>query len=81
QGLDSYEQRWADLRLADDYVSLYRIAGADLNTRALNDFWTIRAKKTVVVLRLSRDKDSNELTVAALVRVHTTTPQHHPPLS
>ncbi|MFV1504247.1 type VII secretion protein EccE [Mycobacterium kansasii] len=81
QGLDVYEQRWADLRLGDDYVSLYRIAGADLSTRALNDFWTIRAKKTVVVLRLSRDKDSHELMVAALVRVHTTTPQHHPPLS
>lgn len=80
-GLDAYEQRWTDLRLGDDYVSLYRIAGADLTTRALNDFWTIRAKKTVVVLRLTRDKDSQALMVAALLRVHTTTPQHHPPMS
>lgn len=80
-GLDAYEQRWTDLRIGDDYVGLYRIAGADLTTRALNDFWTIRAKKTVVVLRLTRDKDSQELMVAALLRVHTTTPQHHPPMS
>lgn len=81
QQLDAYEQRWADLRLGDDYVALYRIAGADLNTRALNDFWTIRAKKTVVVLRLSRDQGSGELMVAALLRVHTSAPQHHPPMS
>ncbi|WP_239655442.1 type VII secretion protein EccE [Mycobacterium riyadhense] len=81
QGLDSYEQRWTDLRLGDDYVSLYRIAGAELSTRALNDFWTIRAKKTVVVLRLTRDQDTRQLMVAALLRVHTTKPQHHPPMS
>lgn len=79
--LDSYKERWADLRLGDDYVTSYRIAGADLTTRALNDFWTIRAKKTVVMLRLTRDAHSGELMAAALLRVHTTTPQHHPPMS
>lgn len=79
--LDSYAQRWADLRQGDDYISLYRIAGADLSTRALNDFWTIRSKKTVVVLRLTRDSDSDELMVGALLRIHTAEPQHHPPMS
>src|SRR5262249_52967821 len=61
--------------------NVYRIAGDDLTTRLLNDLWTIRAKKTVVLLRLTRDKQSGELLVGALVRVHTKAPQTHPPLS
>ena len=79
--LGSYQERWADLRLRDDYVTMYRVAGVDLTTRLLNDLWTIRAKKTVVLLRLSRDHESGELMVAALLRVHTSTPQNHPPMS
>lgn len=79
--LESYEERWADLRLGDDYVTVYRVAGLDLSTRTLNDLWTIRAKKTVVLLRLTRDEPSGELMVAALLRVHTSEPQLHPPMS
>lgn len=79
--LQAYEQHWGDQRLGDDYVTLYRISGADLTTRAVSDFWTIRAKKTVVVLRLTRDSASAELMVAALVRVHTEDRQYHPPMS
>lgn len=79
--LESYQERWADLRSGDDYVTVYRVAGLDLNTRVLNDLWTIRAKKTVVLLRLTRDEPSGELMVAALLRVHTPKPQLHPPMS
>lgn len=81
RGLQAYEQHWVDQRLGDDYVTLYRISGADLTTRALSDFWTIRAKKTVVVLRLTRGSASGELMVAALLRVHTEDRQYHPPMS
>jgi type VII secretion protein EccE len=81
RGLGSYEERWADLRVGDDYVTVYQIAGVDLTTRLLSDSWTIRATKTVVLLRLTRDQESGVLMVAALLRVHTTRPQHHPPIS
>jgi type VII secretion protein EccE len=79
--LVSYEERWADLRVGDDYVSVYRIAGTELTTRLLNDLWTIRSKKTVVLVRMSREHDSTELMVSALLRIHTAAPQTHPPLS
>jgi type VII secretion protein EccE len=79
--LASFEERWVDLRIADDYVTVYRIAGADLTTRLLSDVWTIRATKTVVLLRLTRDHETDALMVAALVRVHTRAPQTHTPIS
>ncbi len=79
--LDSYSERWTDLRVGDDYVSVYRVAGKDLTTRHLNDLWTIRAKKTVVLLRLTRDEASGELLVSCLLRIHTANPQPHPPIS
>jgi len=81
EALVSYEERWTDLRLRDDYVSVYRVAGTDLTRRLLNDMWTVRAKKTVVLLRLTRDHQTGELMVGALLRVHTKAPQPHPPMS
>ncbi|MCP9276917.1 type VII secretion protein EccE [Mycolicibacterium arenosum] len=79
--LAAYTERWSELRVGDDSVNVYRIAGRDLTTRLLSDLWTIRATKTVVLLRLTRDTEDGELLVAALVRVHTAAPQPHPPIS
>ncbi|MDO2394698.1 type VII secretion protein EccE [Mycobacterium avium] len=79
--LDAYQERWTDLRVGDDYVTPYRVSGADLNTRMLNDVWTIRASKAVVLVRVTRDNETGELMVGALVRVHTSAPLTHPPVS
>ena len=79
--LADYQERWTDLRIGDDYVTPYRVSGADLNTRMLNDVWTIRASKAVVLVRITRDSETGELTVGALVRVHTNAPLTHPPVS
>lgn len=79
--LADYQERWTDLRIGDDYVTPYRVSGADLNTRMLNDVWTIRASKAVVLVRITRDGKTGELMVGALVRVHTSAPLTHPPVS
>ncbi len=79
--LSAYEEGWTNLRLGNDYVTPYRMSGADLTTRVLNDLWTIRSSKTVVLVRITRDKQTSELQVGALVRIHTNAPQTHPPLS
>ncbi|MGV2581499.1 type VII secretion protein EccE [Mycobacterium avium] len=79
--LDAYQERWTDLRVGDDYVTPYRVSGADLNTRMLNDVWTIRASKAVVLVRVTRDDETGELMVGALLRVHTSAPLTHPPVS
>jgi type VII secretion protein EccE len=74
------EERWSDLRVGSDYVTSYRIAGRDLSTRLLNDLWTIRATTTVTVVRLKRE-DGEQVSMGALVRVHTRGALPHPPLS
>lgn len=74
------QERRSDLRLNQDYVTTYRIAGCDLTPRLLNDLWTIRASTTVTMLRLTRQTNAN-ITIGALVRVHTRGPLPHPPLS
>ncbi|WP_235615435.1 type VII secretion protein EccE [Mycobacterium avium] len=79
--LADYQERWIDLRVGDDYVTPYRMSGADLSTRVLNDVWTIRATKAVVLVRMSRDVETGALLVGALVRVHTPAHLTHPPLS
>lgn len=79
--LDAYQERWTDLRVGDDYVTPYRVSGTDLNTRMLNDVWTIRASKAVVLVRITRDDETGELMAGALVRVHTSAPLTHPPVS
>ena len=79
--LADYHERWTDLRVGDDYVTPYRMSGADLSTRVLNDVWTIRATKAVVLVRMLRDAETGALMVGALVRVHTPTHLTHPPLS
>ncbi|WGI35909.1 MULTISPECIES: type VII secretion protein EccE [Mycolicibacterium] len=79
--LSAYEEGWTDLKLGNDYVTPYQMSGADLSTRVLNDLWTIRSTKTVVLVRITRDKQTGELLVGALVRIHTSAPQTHPPLS
>lgn len=79
--LADYQERWTDLRVGDDYVTPYRMSGADLSTRVLNDVWTIRATKAVVLVRMSRDVETGALRVGALVRVHTPAHLTHPPLS
>jgi type VII secretion protein EccE len=79
--LADYQERWTDLRVGDDYVTPYRMSGADLSTRVLNDVWTIRATKAVVLVRMTRNVETGALMVGALVRVHTPTHLTHPPLS
>jgi len=79
--LSAYEEGWTNLKLGNDYVTPYQMSGADLSTRVLNDLWTIRSSKTVVLVRITRDKQTGELQVGALVRIHTSAPQTHPPLS
>ncbi|MFL0286838.1 type VII secretion protein EccE [Mycobacterium sp. SMC-18] len=79
--LSAYEEGWTNLKLGNDYVTPYQMSGADLSTRVLNDLWTIRSSKTVVLVRITRDKQTRELQVGALVRIHTSAPQTHPPLS
>jgi type VII secretion protein EccE len=79
--LADYHERWTDLRVGDGYVTPYRMSGADLSTRVLNDVWTIRATKAVVLVRMLRDAETGALMVGALVRVHTPTHLTHPPLS
>lgn len=79
--LADYQERWKDLRVGDDYVTPYRMSGADLSTRVLNDVWTIRATKAVVLVRMTRDSETGALMVGALVRVHTPANLTHPPLS
>lgn len=79
--LADYHERWSDLRVGDDYVTPYRLSGADLSTRVLNDVWTIRATKAVVLVRMTRHAGTGELRVGALVRVHTPAHLTHPPLS
>lgn len=79
--LVDYQERWNDLRVGDDYVTPYRMSGAELSTRVLNDVWTIRATKAVVLVRMTRHAETGELMVGALVRVHTPTHLTHPPLS
>lgn len=79
--LVEYQERWTDLRVGDDYVTPYRISGADVSTRVLNDVWTIRATKAVVLVRMTRHSETGELMVGALVRVHTPAHLTHPPLS
>ncbi|KDE96876.1 hypothetical protein Y900_030040 [Mycolicibacterium aromaticivorans JS19b1 = JCM 16368] len=79
--LADYQERWTDLRVGDDYVTPYRMSGVDLSTRVLNDVWTIRATKAVVLVRMTRHVETGELMVGALVRVHTPAHLTHPPLS
>lgn len=79
--LGQYQQRWTDLRAGDSYVTPYRVSGADLSTRMLNDVWTIRASKAVVLVRITRSAETEELQVGAVVRVHTSAPLTHPPVS
>lgn len=79
--LAAYTERFSELRVGDDHVNLYRVAGEDLTTRLLSDLWTIRATRTVVLLRMTRDIDDGALLVACLARVHTAAPQPHPPIS
>jgi type VII secretion protein EccE len=79
--LADYQERWTDLHVGDDYVTPYRMSGADLSTRVLNDVWTIRATKAVVLVRMTRNVETGSLMVGALVRVHTPTHLTHPPLS
>jgi type VII secretion protein EccE len=77
--LDRFDEHWADLQVGSEYVTPYRIAGNDLTTRLLNDVWTIRSTTAMTLVRLTRNPDAS-VAVAALVRLHTTTPLPHPPL-
>lgn len=79
--LADYQEQWTDLRVGDQHVTPYRVSGVDLTSRMLNDVWTIRASKAVVLVRITRDHETGTLMAGALVRVHTNAPLTHPPLS
>lgn len=78
--LDDYQPHWSHLQVGTEYVTPYRIAGTDLTSRLLNDVWTIRSTHTATLVRLTRNADAT-ISAAALVRIHTTKPVPHPPLS
>ncbi len=77
--LSRVQENWSNLDADADYVTTYRIAGRDLNTKMLNDLWTVRAHRTVTTVRLVGDRAGSSH-VAALVRFHTNAPLTHPPL-
>ncbi len=77
--LDRVEESWSHLDVNADFVTTYRIAGADLNTRLLNDLATVRSNRTVTTIRLTATR-AGEVSVAAVVRFHTAAPLTHPPL-
>lgn len=77
--LDRVQEEWSHVDVNADYVTTYRIAGADLNTRLLNDVWTVRSKRTVTTVRLTANR-AGEVSVGAVVRFHTSAPLAHPPL-
>ncbi|ODQ95459.1 type VII secretion protein EccE [Mycolicibacterium holsaticum] len=77
--LDRVQENWSNLDADADYVTTYRIAGRDLNTKLINDLWTVRAHRTVTTVRLFGDA-TGRTRVAGLVRFHTDIPMPNPPL-
>jgi type VII secretion protein EccE len=80
-GVDLAEvnESWSRIDTGGDYVTTYRIAGADLNTGLINDVWSVRSALTVLMVRLAASA-SGTVTAAAAVRFHTPAPMTHPPL-
>jgi hypothetical protein len=77
--LDRIREGWSYLDTVSEYVMTYRIAGKDLNTRVLNDVWTVRSDATVTSIRLTADR-AGVVAAGAVVRFHTPAPIPHPPL-
>ncbi|MFA5605848.1 MAG: type VII secretion protein EccE [Leucobacter sp.] len=77
--LERVRENWSNLDADAHYVTTYRIAGRDLNTKMLNDLWTVRAHRTVTTVRLFGDP-GGRTRVGGLVRFHTDAPLTHPPL-
>lgn len=77
--LDRVEESWSHLDVNADFVTNYRIAGVDLTTRLLNDLATVRSNRTVTTIRITATR-AGEVSVAAVVRFHTSAPLTHPPL-
>ncbi|MDQ1318771.1 MAG: hypothetical protein QG655_14 [Actinomycetota bacterium] len=77
--LDRVDESWSHLDVNADFVTNYRIAGADLNTRLLDDIATVRSNRTVTTIRLTATR-AGEVSVGAVVRFHTPAPLPHPPL-
>lgn len=73
------QEGWAHVDINASYVTTYRIPGADLTTRMLNDIAAVRSELTVVTIRMSAD-GAGVLTVGATVRFHTAAPLTHAPL-
>lgn len=77
--LDRIREGWSYLDTVSEYVTTYRIAGKDLNTRVLNDVWTVRSDATVTSIRLTANR-AGVVAAGAVVRFHTPAPITHPPL-
>ena len=77
--LDRVDESWSHLDVNADFVTNYRIAGADLTTRLLDDIATVRSNRTVTTIRLTATR-AGEVSVGAVVRFHTAAPLPHPPL-
>lgn len=77
--LDRVDESWSHLDVNADFVTSYRIAGADLSTRLLNDLATVRSNRTVTTIRVTATR-AGEVSVGAVVRFHTAAPLTHPPL-
>lgn len=80
-GIDLADAResWSHIDTGGDYVTTYRIAGADLTTDLVNDVWSVRTRLTVLTVRLAVTA-SGSVTAAAVVRFHTAAQLTHPPV-
>lgn len=77
--LNRVREGWSYLDTVSDYVTTYRIAGRDLDTRVLNDVWTVRSEATITSIRLTSDR-AGVVKAGAVVRFHTSAPFTQPPL-
>ncbi|MBS9535993.1 type VII secretion protein EccE [Mycobacterium sp. M1] len=77
--LSRLRERWDDIEDGADYLTSYRIAGVDLNTRLLDEVCTVRSTRTVQLLRITPSEQGPQ--VGALVRFRTSQPLRYPPLA
>lgn len=51
--LAEMSESWSRLDGGRDFVTSYRVAGADLTTRLINDIWVVRSNATVTTVRVA----------------------------
>jgi type VII secretion protein EccE len=77
--LGQVKESWSHADAGTDYVTSYRVAGADLGSGWVNDVWAVPSRLTVLTVRLAATV-TGEVTAGALVRFHTPRQLTHPPV-